>query len=100
MRDYLLRSLVVSVCHEIGQAGVHDSSRHDDVVLIMRMRVETTHIVARAILQDASPLGRGSREPSYEGECPPVEGARSHAARQRNPRPASPGRRGGRAVSA
>jgi hypothetical protein len=23
----------------------------------MRMRVETTHIVARAILQDASPLG-------------------------------------------
>ena len=28
----------------------------DDVVLIMRMRVETTHIAARAILQDAAPL--------------------------------------------
>ena len=28
----------------------------DDVVLIMRMRVETAHIVARAILQGAAPL--------------------------------------------
>ena len=43
----------------------------DDVVLIMRMRVETTHIVARAILQGAAPLrmplGGGSWTDEAEG---------------------------------